>query len=94
MIINVTDKYYLKVDERQFAVVERTGRVHETGKQEGKPIERTLSYPTKLEHALSFIARITLLDEHTELTLDEYLRELQLITDKLVRACKGVPDEL
>lgn len=90
MIINLTDKYYLKVDERQYAVVERTGRVHGSGAQKGKPVEKTLVYPATLESALNYVARLTVIEGHTELTLAEYLNELRTITETLARACKGV----
>ena len=87
MIIELVDNFYIETDEMNFMLKERN-----MGKDKNdKPKEqiRTISYHTKIEHALEHLIAHRTLSDDSKLTMGEYIQNCKKLTDEVVNAVKG-----
>ena len=88
MTITIDDKYLIDVDKFNYTLLERTGRKDKHGNE----IFKIHGHHSTLEYALQALARLRVVSENETLTLNGYIRELERITQEIVRAVQGVRD--
>ena len=87
MNINLVDNFYIETDAYNFMLKEKY-----LGKDENdNPKEqiRTISYHTKIEHALEHLIAYRTLSDDSKLTIDEYVQKCKKLSDEVTNAVKG-----
>lgn len=85
MKIVIDDVWFIDVDDYQYKLGQET-----QSKETGKNYQKHYGYFGKLEHALERLARILTNEKAEQLSLKEYIEELQNQRQVLANAVKGV----
>lgn len=78
MKVHIEGNLYLESDERQYILVEYS--IAKSGKNEGEPVGRNLSYHPTIESAIRSFANRKI-KESTAQTLSEFTQELRKINE-------------
>ena len=85
MEIKIDDKYFIRVDERNYTLMEIY--ISEKDDTERK---RVHGYFSSVESALVYLSRLKVVSSDSKMTIGKYIQTLKETTDKLVKAVGGV----
>ena len=89
MKIIIDEKYLIVVDKHDHTLMERTGNFD----KEGKEVFKTHGYYSNVERALQSLAKIRVVSENSELSLNSYIKELERITQEIIETVKEVRED-
>lgn len=89
MKIVIKDNYFIEDDSYCYAIKRSTGKFNNKGSE----IVDNFGWYSKLDHAVSQLARLQLIDEYDELTLKDYIDLLYKKVDELEDMVKGKESE-
>lgn len=90
-MIRINDKYYVKADEKNFILCEKSTIQKEDSKNFGAETETILGFFGSLEHAIQYLVKDygRKIVSEKDYTLKQALDDIKQYNDELIKAIRG-----